>query len=90
MESNDTKELKVCLINGFEYNKLFKNEEEKPMNNNSLIICRQKSCPHSHIIFQIENTSYNLRKIKFFLSNFHCKTIIDFCKNFLQLSSIYF
>jgi hypothetical protein len=82
MESNDTKELKVCLINGFEYNKLFKNEEEKPMNNNSLIICRQKSCPHSHIIFQIENTSYNLRKIKFFLSNFHCKTIIDFAKIF--------
>ena len=82
MESNDTKELKICFINGFEYNKLPKNEEEKPVNNNSLIICRQRNCPHTRISFQIENTPYNIRKIKFFLSNFHCKTIIDFAKIF--------
>ena len=80
MESNEVKELKVCLINGCEYNRC-KNEEEKPVNDNSLIICRQKHCPHSYLSFQADNTYDTLRRAKIII-NFHCKTIISFAQRF--------
>ena len=82
LESNETTELRVCLTNGFEYNK-FKNEEEKPVNNNSLIICKQKNCPHIKLSFQNDNYNYNSRRAKY-LSQFHCITIIGFTKIFCK------
>ena len=78
MESNEVKELKVCLIDGFEYNK-YKNEEEKPVSENSLIIYKQKSCPHNKLSYQVDNAYETLNRAKFLIS-FHCKTIVGFAQ----------
>ena len=78
-------EIKICLMKGSDYNKYIINE--KPINNNSLIICRQKYCPHPKIesdFNKIKEKRYHCRNVKEFadkFSNFHdfiSKEIINY------------
>jgi hypothetical protein len=60
-------------MKGYDYNK-YLNNDEKPINNSSLIICKQKYCPH----FKSESKEINKINEKLF----HCKNVKEFADKF--------
>jgi hypothetical protein len=65
--------INICLMKGYDYNK-YLNNDEKPINNSSLIICKQKYCPH----FKSESKEINKINEKLF----HCKNVKEFADKF--------
>ena len=64
-------EIKVCLMKGIDY-KRFMFSDEKTINNDSLILCKQKNCPHSNIMKTFIRTQQKC----------HCKNVKEFAENF--------
>ena len=65
-------EIKICLMKGCEYNKYIY-ENEKKVKDDSLIICKQKYCPHPKI-----QSNFNRINEK----RFHCKNVKEFADYF--------
>ena len=78
-------EIKVCLMKGIDYKKITYSEE-KSINNDTLILCKKKYCPHSNLIKSFIRTqnkchSKNVKEFAENFSNFHefiSKEIINY------------
>ena len=66
-------EIKICLMNGFDYKKFAHFDEKPKINNSSIIICRQEFCPHSATA-----NSFN----KHYDKKYHCKNVKEFADKF--------
>ena len=67
--------IKICLMKGFEYNRYI-DEEESPVDDEALIICEQRLCPHSK---RSLSKSFSKRDNS---KNFHCKNVKEFADKF--------
>ena len=66
--------IKICLMKGEEYN-YFLDINEKPIGNNSLVICYQDNCPHSNMT--------NIKNI--YKKKYHCNNVKEFANKFASL-----
>ena len=66
-------EIKICLMNGFDYKKFTQFDEKPKINNSSIIICKQQFCPHSE-----SSNSFN----KHYNKKYHCKNVKEFADKF--------
>ena len=82
IESNDAKLLKICLLNGEEFNK-YLDSEEKQINNDSIVICLQKNCPHKIMASMNQGLSVIEKKN---LSYYHCKNVKEFAHKLSNFS----
>jgi len=67
-------QIKICLMNGREYN-YYLDINEKEIDNNSFVICYQKYCPHS----SMTNIKNNYKK------KYHCNNVKEFANKFAGL-----
>ena len=65
--------IKICLMKGFEYNR-YRDEDEEQIDDDALIICKQRDCPHSKLTKSFVKMDDS--------KNFHCKNVKEFADKF--------
>ena len=76
----ESEEIKICLMNGAEYNEIIKSEK-KAIDNNLLILSNSDFCPHNKLILSTKEKKYKERR-------HHCNNIKEFAKKFSEYHGI--